>query len=131
LNRILEVHPAKCQRGRKNRHIARPQAVDRVLIALEADELAVVRHVHLCVKPVVQRLVARVQSIFQHTGPCPHLHPPLSSPPTTPRGLRRPAPRCPPPPPACLAPSPPPRAPPPNPPPPPSPPPSAPRPYPS
>ena len=63
------MHPAKRQRRRKNRHIARAETVDGVLIAVEADEFFIVGHIDLSLKLVLQRLVARVQSILEHIGP--------------------------------------------------------------
>ena len=50
LDRVSEMHPAKRRRRSENGDVARFQTVHRFLISVEADELAVLRHVHLAGK---------------------------------------------------------------------------------
>ena len=45
LDRIGEVNPAESRRRGEDGHVARLQAIHRLLVGVEADELAVGRHV--------------------------------------------------------------------------------------
>ena len=47
LDRVAKMHPAKCQRSGKDRHVARLETIHRLLVGVEADELAIVGHVDL------------------------------------------------------------------------------------
>ena len=49
-------------------HVARPQAINRLLVGVEADEPSVLRHVHAVAELVVQRLVRPLQPVLEEIG---------------------------------------------------------------
>ena len=69
LDRVAEMHPAESQRRGEDGDVARLQAIHGVLVAVEADELAVVRHIHFVGVLGLQRLEAVVQARFERRRP--------------------------------------------------------------
>ena len=69
---VGEMDPAERRRRRQDHHVARPQAIHRFLIAVEADELAFLRHVDLLgdgwVEVFVEVLVAAREPIREDIG---------------------------------------------------------------
>ena len=55
LDRVGEMHPAKRQRRGEDRDVARLQAIHRLLVGVEADELALLGHVDLFAECCFQR----------------------------------------------------------------------------
>ena len=59
-DRVFEMHPAESERRGEDRDVARLQAIHRLLVAVEADEFAIVRHIHAVGVYGVDRLVAAI-----------------------------------------------------------------------
>ena len=74
LDRVGEMHPAKRQRGGKHRHVARLQTVHRLLVGVEAGEPAILGHVHLIAKLLLERLVTAIEPILESIGHGDQLH---------------------------------------------------------
>src|ERR1035441_4510176 len=59
------MHPAKCQRRRKDRNVAGLQAVHGLLVSVEADKPALRRHRHAVAALPRDRVVAPAQAILK------------------------------------------------------------------
>ena len=68
LDGVGEVHPAEGRRGGQDHHVARLEAVHGLLVAVEADELAILGHVDLVAVGLLQLVVAVVEPILEHVG---------------------------------------------------------------
>ena len=62
---VAEMHPAKSQRRGKDRHVARLQAIHRLLVGVEADELPLVRHVDPIAELLLQGAEAAVEAVLE------------------------------------------------------------------
>jgi hypothetical protein len=67
-NRIGEVHPAKGRWGGQDDDVARLQDVHRLLVTVEADELAILGHIDLLVEPRLELVVARLDALLEDVG---------------------------------------------------------------
>ena len=68
LDGIAEVDPAKARGRGKNGHVARLQAVDRLLVGVQSDELAIVGHVDLMAQLLLQILVTAREPVLEGIG---------------------------------------------------------------
>ena len=68
LDGVGEMHPAERQRRGEDRDVARLQAVHRLLVGVEADELAILRHVHLVAELLLDVPIAAVEAILEDIG---------------------------------------------------------------
>ena len=68
LDGVGEVDPAEGRRRGEDRHVARLQAVHRLLVGVEADELAVLGHVDLVGELLLQLRVAAVEAVLEDVG---------------------------------------------------------------
>ena len=64
LNGIGKMHPAKSWWSGENGHISRIEAVDCLFITIEANELAVIRHLHLIFVASVQGIETPIQTVL-------------------------------------------------------------------
>ena len=68
LYRVGEMYPAKSRRRCEDCDIARAQAIHRVLVSIEANELAVLRHIHLIGKIFLQVIITAFKAILEYVG---------------------------------------------------------------
>ena len=66
LDGILEMNPAKRQRRGEDGHVALLQGIHRVLVAVEADEFLVIRHIDHFAVPLLQFAVAVLELVLEH-----------------------------------------------------------------
>ena len=65
---VAEMHPAECRGRRQDDDVARLEAIHGLLVAVEADELAILGHVHLGSEAAAQRSVAVAQFRREDVG---------------------------------------------------------------
>src|SRR5262249_26170888 len=68
LDGVSEVGPAERRRGGEDHQVALPQAVDGLLVAVEADELVVFGHLHLFGEAFGQGVVRGAEPLGEHVG---------------------------------------------------------------
>src|SRR5262249_55224247 len=66
LNGVTEVHPAESKRGGEDRNAARLEAVHGVFVAIETDELAVIRNVHLGAMLALEPIAGGYEPFFEN-----------------------------------------------------------------
>jgi hypothetical protein len=65
LDSIREMNPAECRWRCKNSHITGIKAVHCLSVTVEADEPAILRHVHLIIVPFLQSFVTAGKPVFE------------------------------------------------------------------
>ena len=68
LDGVGEMDPAEGRRRGEDRDVARLQAIHRLLVGVEADELAVLGHVDLVGELLLQVAVAALQPVLEDVG---------------------------------------------------------------
>ena len=68
LNGVGEMHPAEGQRRGEDRDVARLQAVHRLLVGVESDELTVLGHVDPIAELLLDVAIAAVEAILEGVG---------------------------------------------------------------
>ncbi len=65
---VAEVHPAKCRRRSQDHYVARLESIHGLAVAVEANELALLRHVHLRSEAAAQPSVIVAQLLRKDVG---------------------------------------------------------------
>ena len=68
LDGVAEMQPAKSQRRGEDRNVARLQAVHRLLVGVEADELTLLGHIDPIAERPLDVAIAAVEAILEYVG---------------------------------------------------------------
>ena len=77
LDGVAEMHPAEGQRRGEDGDVARLQAIHRLLVGVETDELAILGHVDLVGELLLELLVAAAEAVLEDVGHGDQLDRPL------------------------------------------------------